>query len=118
MSHPMTAPGGWDLDIVIYDDQNAGIAVSLMTDKRQHQKLAIRWLPTIYQRKDGTPYTEPGWMGDETSWFILPLDFGTAVGKCLLEKKVAGLEGFDPKGFEMLVKWLIDNQAVFDGFNY
>ncbi|MBL8823012.1 MAG: hypothetical protein JNJ77_10525 [Planctomycetia bacterium] len=118
MNHPLTAPGGWKLDTVIYDDQTAGIAVSLMTDNNLHQKIAVRWLPTVYRREDGAQFTKPRWMDDETGWFVLPDDFGTAVDECLLEKKVAGLEAFDPVGFEKMGKWLLENNAIFGWLCY
>ena len=59
-----------------------------------------------------------GWMGGETDWFILPFDFAVLIGRALIERKVAGLSGFNQAGFDAMVKWLLDSEAISDAVCY
>jgi hypothetical protein len=109
MTHPTSAAGDWALEHVVYDCGIAGVAVALM----RHEKrlgLAIRWLPdhSSDNRSIG------GWMGGETGWFVLPFDFAVSIGRALIERKVAGLSGFDDVGFKAMIDWLLDQEAISD----
>ena len=106
------------MDRIVYDDGRAGVAIAMLRcDTRLG--LAIRWLPGFeYTRSDGSKVESPTWMGGQTGWFVLPFDFATVVGKALIVKKAAGLEGFDEAGFVAMVKWLVELDAVSDAMCY
>ena len=106
----------------VYDD--GVISVSLFAeDQKAAEKdllyIAIRWLqPQTYKDKKGKEISVTNIMGCETDWFILPHSFGAAVGKNLISQKVAGLDGFNKKGFAKLVSWLVEMEEIQDSMNY
>ena len=103
------------------------IAVALFAedesaDQKSLLNLAIRWLPPQpLKGKDGKTVETTNIMGGETDWFILPHSFGVAVGRRLIEQKVAdsGLaENFDENGFKRMVSWLVEMNELCDAMCY
>jgi hypothetical protein len=79
----------------------------------------MRWLlPKPYTDKHGQKKSLTNIMGGETQWFLLPLSFGFAIGRSLVEQKVAGLAGFNEDGFKRMVSWLADMEELNDAMCY
>ena len=53
-------------------------------------------------------------MGGETDWFILPNTLAAAVGRTMVQQKVAGLYGFQEPGFQVMVDWLVEFEELPD----
>lgn len=110
------------VEYAVYSD--GVIAVALVAEDLEGAEknllhLAIRWLPPLpYRDKAGKPVPTTNVMGGETDWFWLPYTFGTAVGKKLVEQKVAGLDGFQVDGFARMVAWLVDMEELDDAMCY
>lgn len=110
------------MEITVYDDGE--ISVSLVAEDADRAEknlwhLSLRWLPPMgYRDQSGNIVQTTNIMGGETEPFILPHSFGVAVGKKLIEQKVAGLPGFHDEGFSRMVAWLIDDGALTDAMCY
>jgi len=93
-----------------------------MNNQEDLLNLAIRWLPPQPSKgRDGKIVGTTNIMGGETNWFILPHSFGVAVGRRLIEQKVAdcGLaEYFDENSFKRMVSWLIEMNELCDAMCY
>lgn len=118
MVHPSKANGGWEIVQIVYSASFAGIAAALMRHGERFS-LALRWLPDREAfDKEGVPVTLTSSMNGETEWFVLPSDFAVAVGRALIERKVAGLDGFNEEGFQAMVAWLVDLEVISSGICY
>lgn len=111
----MTAPQGMSIEHQVYADDV--IAVSLFAESEEaafenRMVLAIKYLPPKSYQKAGETVPTTNKMGGETAWFLLPFDFGVAVAKSLVEKKIAGLEGLSEDGFARTVAWLVDLEEL------
>lgn len=110
------------MEITVYSDSE--ICVSLVAEDtdcaaKNLWHLAVRWLPPMPCRdKAGNVMETTNVMGGETEPFILPNTFGAAVGKKLVEQKVAGLLGFHDDGFARMVAWLIDDGELAETMCY
>lgn len=110
------------MEITVYSDGE--ICVSLLAEDMDRAEknlwhLAVRWLPPLACRdKAGNVMQTTNIMGGETEPFILPHTFGAAVGKKLIEQKVAGLPGFHDDGFAKMVAWLVDDGELTDAMCY
>ena len=107
--------------------QDGTIAVGLFAenaaaDKKNLLHLGLRWLrPEPYRRKDGRVQQTTNVTGGETHWFLLPHSFGAAVGRRLIEQRVAdhGLaQFFNEQGFRKMVSWLIEMGELSDAMCY
>ena len=106
------------LQQLVYEDGNIAVALLSLEDG-QSARLAVRWLdPPQYKGKDGRVHDTTNVMGGATDWFIVPLTFGTAIGRTLVEQNAAGLSGFDDAGFAALVQWLIASDELEDAMCY
>jgi hypothetical protein len=116
MKHPKKVAGGWKLKRVVFDTGPACVAVAFL-EKKDELALAMRWNEGQDVTKAGKfAYRAESPHGKSTDWVILPWDFASIVGKALIEKKAVGARGFDPAGYRLLKKWLLEREAVFDGF--
>jgi hypothetical protein len=102
--------------------QDGTIAVGLFAGENDVLRLGLRWLPPAPLRgKDGQVQQTTNVMGGETQWFLLPDSFGAAVGRRLIEQRVAdcGLTRFfNEAGFRAMVSWLIDLEELSDAMCY
>jgi hypothetical protein len=107
--------------------QDGTIAVGLFAqntaaEDKNPLHLGLRWLrPEPLRRKDGQVVQTTNAMGGETQWFLLPNSLGAAVGRRLIEQKVAdrGLaQFFDEPGFRKMVSWLIEMEELSDAMCY
>lgn len=107
--------------------QDGTIAVGLFAedaaaDEKHLLHVGVRWLrPEPYRARDGRIQETTNVMGGETQWFLLPHSFGAAVGRRLIEQRVAdcGLaEYFDEPGFKRMVSWLVDMEELSDSMCY
>ena len=102
--------------------QDGTIAVGLFTGEKDVLRLGLRWLrPEPLRGKDGQLQETTNVMGGETQWFLLPDSFGAAVGRRLIEQRVAdcGLtQFFDEAGFRAMVSWLIAGEELSDAMCY
>lgn len=108
----------------IYLDSVIAVAL-LVHDKAPEDQesfsrhLGIKWLaPKNYRNKKGVEGSVTNVMGGETDWFILPLTFGAAIGKQLIEQNAAGLPGFDEGGHQAMIEWLLEGEDIFDVMYY
>lgn len=106
----------------VYSDSVIAVALfaeDVESDQKNLLYLGVRWLlPAPYRRKNGEMVEVTNIMGGETEWFLLPYTLGTAIGLRLVEQKVAGLSGFDKKGFKRMVSWLVDMEELDDAMCY
>ena len=109
----------------VYDDGEISVALfaeDAEADQMHLLHLGVRWLrPKAYKRKDGQPVETTNIMGGETQWFLLPHSFGVAVGRTLIEQKVAdcGLgRYFNEKAFSRMVSWLVEMEELTDAMCY
>jgi hypothetical protein len=109
----------------VYDDRI--ISVGLFTENEEADEkdiltLGMRWLPPEPCKESDGRWTEvTNLMGGETDWFLLPHTFGVAVGRTLIEQKVAdcGLTPyFDESGFKRMVRWLVEMEELTDSMCY
>ena len=98
----------------IYEDGVIAVKLFARNGDDQVLKLAIRYLKpqdSIYP--DGSTSKVTNIMCGETDWFVIPHSFALAIGKTLVEQKVAGdLDGFNEEGFKRMVDWLIDADKI------
>ncbi len=95
---------------LIFEDAPGGIAVALLTNGT-HRMLGLRWC-------SGNDRVEP-WPGHATGYFLVPVTFGAAIGRTLIQLKTSkGLSGFNEAGFDALVAWLVELQAIDDALCY
>ena len=118
MTHPTTAPGGWELEYLVYPGAPGEIAVGVLrrhldaplpdqpNRKTIHRMLGVRWC----ESSGGVD----SWQTGAQDWFVLPFTFGAAIVRSLLQMKAAGFQGFDEAGFQKLVEWMsdYDQQAI------
>ncbi|MBK8477508.1 MAG: hypothetical protein IPL39_14770 [Opitutaceae bacterium] len=117
MKHPTKATGDWRMKRVVFDTGAACVAVAFL-EKQGALSLAMRWNEGQDVTKDGKfAYRLESPHGESTGWVILPWDFASVVGKTLIEKQVAGARGFDSAGYRLLKKWLLEREAIHDGFS-
>ena len=104
---------------VVFDTGGACIAVGLL-ERKKELALAMRWNDGLdVSKKTGEfAYRAESPHGKSTDWVILPWDFAVVVGRALIEKKALGMDGFDPTGYRLLTTWLLQEEAVFDGFSF
>jgi hypothetical protein len=108
----------------VYEDGEISVglfAEDAKADQKHLLHLGVRWLrPKAYKGKDGKPVETTNIMGGETQWFLLPHSFGVAVGRTLIEQKVAnGLEGyFNEQAFRRMVSWAVEMGELSDGMCY
>ena len=112
-----------ELHRAVYNDTAVSVALVFPFEEEQRRQLslAIRWLkPQPYIGRDGREVQPTNKMGGETDWFILPKTFGYAVGRVLVEQKTSSMlaDCFDDDGFELLVKWLVDDEELTDCMCY
>jgi hypothetical protein len=102
--------------------QDGTFAVGLFASEKDVLRLGLRWLrPEPLRGKDGQLQQTTNVMSGETQWFVLPHSFGAAVGRRLIEMKVAdcGLTHFfNEAGFRAMVSWLIDSEELSDAMCY
>jgi hypothetical protein len=110
---------------IVYEDGVISVGLFAEDDKadRMHLlNLGMRWLsPKPYKGKEGELIETTNIMGGGTEWFLLPHSFGVAVGRRLIEQKVAncGLaEYFNDKAFKRMVSWLIEMDGLSDSMCY
>lgn len=110
------------VDYLIYED--GVIAIKLFAENADKEKSGLFHLAICYLKPQDTIYKNgeigkvTNIMNGETDWFILPTSFGYAIGKRLIEQKVAGLDCFDENGFKRMVDWLIDMEEINDAMEY
>jgi hypothetical protein len=109
MSHPTTADNGWSLLHLVFEDAPGGVAIGLLQQEGRLM-LAIRWC-------EGSDKIQP-WPGHATDWFLLPFTFAAAIGRSLIQMRAAGMAGFSDAGFNTMLGWLADLEAIDDGLCY
>lgn len=109
----------------VYNDGEISVALFAKDDEADQKHLlhlGLRWLhPKTYKNKNGQPIETTNIMGGETQWFILPHSFGVAVGRTLIEQKVAdcGLASyFNEQAFRRMVSWLVEGEELSDTMEY
>ena len=106
--------------ILVYDDDiiSVGLFKEVSNEKTFH--LAMKWNePKPYIGKSGELVETSNFMNGETNWFILPFTFAVSISKTLIEQKNTGMSKFFKKeGFNLLVNWLIDMEAITDAMCY
>src|SRR4051812_39524270 len=112
MIHPMTAPGGWEVDYLVYPGSAGEIAIAVMrrdvdapladrpTRKVEQTKMALRWCEADWH--------VASWQPGADQWFVLPFTFAAAITRSLLQMKATGFTGFDDAGFQRLIEWMTD----------
>jgi hypothetical protein len=122
MTHPSKAPGGWELECIVYPGSPGEIAVGILTRKVDaprpdqpgrkitHRMLGLRWCESDSRCLS--------WQEGAHEWFALPFTFSAAITRSLLQMKATGLDGFDDAGFQKLVEWMTDYEAVDDSLCY
>lgn len=110
---------------IVYDDGHISVglfAEDSEVDRKHSLHLGVRWLcPQPYRGKDGQLVITTNIMGGETGWFLLPCSFGYAIGRTLIEQKVAdqGLaKNFNEQGFKRMVSWLVEMEELTDAMCY
>src|SRR5579862_5439277 len=103
---------------LIYDDHVTAVGLVRSPERPRAECFAIRYLEPRPYTKDGQLVEMTNLMGGETDWFIIPRTMGAAIGRTLIEQKVAGLTGFQEEGFAALVQWLIKDEELRDAMCY
>src|SRR5437762_1109509 len=107
------------LQDLIYDDGVIAVALVFSSASASSASVAIRWLkPAPYAGKHGRTVQVTNHMGGETDWFVVPFTLAAAIGRTLVEQKVAGLEGFQADGVAALVRWLVEVEELPDSMCY
>lgn len=110
MEHPRTAPDGWRVTDIVYPGSGPGDIAVAIAEKDGYLMLALRWCEGSSQIRC--------WQNGAHEWFVLPLTFGAAIGRTLLEMKGAGFQGLDEAGIEKLISWLAPDSLVQDCLLY
>ena len=124
MTHPTTAPGGWELEYIVYPGSPGEIAIGVLrrqldaplpdqpTRKTTHLMMGLRWC-------EGDA-SVASWQAGAHEWFVLPFTFAAAITRSLLQMRATGFKGFDETGFQRLVEWMTDygQQGVDDCLCY
>ena len=109
----------WKLKQIVYDDGPCCISIALFEENDGGIEMAMRWLPNIKTKdKEGKEIECVSRQGSETDWIIIPFGFAKAIGKELIEKKVLGNPKFNEEGFKLMLAWLLNYEAIFDGMTY
>lgn len=124
MKHPIRAPGGWELENIVYPGAPGEISVGIMTrevdmpnPRSPDRTVTYRMLGVRWCESDGASQT---WQEGAHDWFVLPFTFAAAITRSLLQMKATGFDGFDDAGFAKLVEWMTDydQQGVDDCLCY
>ena len=100
------------LEHLIYDDGE--VAVGLVEVDGRTSNIAIRWR------------SNNNLMGGKTDWFVLPITYGEAICKRLLEQWAAATDCtgcsmitcFDEPGVAAMIRLLVDIEAISCGMCY
>ena len=104
---------------LIYEDGVVAVALASTPEGGSSLRLALRWLePQSYRGRDQRMVETTNAVGGATDWFIVPLTFGAAIARTLVEQHAAGLTGFTEDGFAALVRWLVDDNELHDSMCY
>ena len=99
MTHPTTAPGGWQLEYIVYPGGPGEMAVGVL-QRDSHYMMGVRWCEA-----DARVAT---WQEGAHDWVVLPFTFAAAISRSLLQIKATGFLGFDESGLQKLIEWLTD----------
>lgn len=109
VKHPEEGPDGFKLVALVFDGGVGEAAVGLL-ERDGRKMMALRWCP-------GTDQIAV-WPGEETGWFLIPFTFAIAIGRMLSEMKAAHHPSIDPRGFEVMVQWLVEVEGLNDAMCY
>ena len=79
--------------------------------------MGMRWLKAEAYSKEKQPVNLTNCMGGETDWFLLPVTFGFAVGRTLIQQRTAdfGLTSYcNEEGYKRMIKWLVEMEEITD----
>jgi hypothetical protein len=108
--HPQTAGIDWTLDQLIFEAHPSGIALAMFErNSGTEHSLGFRWI----QHGSATTY-----FGKNSEWVLLPHDFAVCAARKIIEKKAAGMQGIHEKGFQVMLKYLLDQEEIIPFMGY
>ncbi len=109
---------------VIYNDKVISIGLFAEddeSDKKDLLHLGMRWLKPEACSKEKQAINLTNCMRGETDWFLLPVTFGYAVGRTLIQQKSAdcGLTSyFNDDGYKRMINWLVEMEEITGAMGY
>ena len=116
--HPEIAGLNWNLDEIVYDDGEEGIAVALFTRTKGEQAIGFRWLSNgKVNTINGIDWPVP-YFGKSSEWILLPHDFAVPIAKVIIEKNAVGISKINKAGFEKMIAKLIEEEEIIASIGY
>lgn len=110
MTHPLTAGIDWILEELVFEASPSGIAVAMFCrNGKTERALGFRWL----QEGNATTY-----FGKNSEWILLPYDFAVPIARGFIVKYVAGMNGINKAGLDLMVRDLIESDDIVPAMGY